>query len=235
MKKKQHTTELKTKHLVLRPLTDEELRARRDAQSDEGLYAAYDEMLSACLRDEEHRLWYTAWTMLLRKDRSVSVGDICFKGPANVHEAELGYGVEEAYRLRGYATEATEAMRDWAFGQDESLYLVTAEAEETNAASLRVLEKAAFKPLGIRGEEGPRFYTPRPKPSWMSVYLCLGLSVGLSLGSTIFDSTSLGMCFGMGIGMTIGSALDRKEKEKRLAALAEWEEAHAVRLPDEKE
>ncbi len=40
----------------------------------------------------------------------------------------------------------------------ELLYRVEAETDPENKKSQRVLEKCGFAPLGIIGEEGPRFY-----------------------------------------------------------------------------
>lgn len=49
--------------------------------------------------------------------------------------------------------EAVSALVDWALRQP-GVVRIRAEAEEGNAASLRVLEKAGFAPTGERGMEG---------------------------------------------------------------------------------
>ena len=69
---------------------------------------------------------------------------------------EIGYGIREEHQGRGYATEAVEAAVLWAL-RDPRVSAVEAEAEESNLASIRVLEKCGFVPNGTLGEEGPRY------------------------------------------------------------------------------
>ena len=47
---------------------------------------------------------------------------------------------------------------------------------------------------------------------WMPICMCLGLSIGMSLGRLIFDNTSIGMCVGISLGVAVGSAIDAKNK-----------------------
>ena len=70
--------------------------------------------------------------------------------------AEIGYGIAEEYRGCGYAAEAVSAAVDWALGQT-GVMCITAEAEEVNIASQKVLSKAGFVPTGEVGEEGPLY------------------------------------------------------------------------------
>lgn len=84
------------------------------------------------------------------------VGDLCFKGLEPDGTVEIGYGISEEFQRQGYATEAVRETVAWAL-RDPEVSAVEAETEETNAASLRVLEKCGFVPNGTVGEEGPRF------------------------------------------------------------------------------
>ena len=117
-------------------------------------------------------------------------------------------------------TEAVEAMLDWAFVQ-EGVYAVEAETAPDNAASQRILEKMRFLPAG-EGEEGPRFRREKPKLSWMTIYMCFGLSLGSAIGITM-DKMSLGMCLGIAVGVALGSALDSSERKKRSRITGEKE------------
>ena len=64
---------------------------------------------------------------------------------------------EAAYAAaKRIAAESESALVDWAFKQPGTV-CVTAETEESNAASQRVLSKSGFTPTGEIGEEGPRF------------------------------------------------------------------------------
>ncbi|MFR9189440.1 MAG: GNAT family N-acetyltransferase [Anaerotruncus massiliensis (ex Togo et al. 2019)] len=56
---------------------------------------------------------------------------------------ELGYGLGEAHRGRGYMTEAAEALCGWALSRP-GVNRVTAETEPDNAASQRVLGRCGF-------------------------------------------------------------------------------------------
>ncbi len=124
------------------------------AQELDVLREAYTEMLSGALTHPDERAWYAMWMIELRD--GTHVGELCFKGVSPDGAVEIGYGIDESYEGRGYATEAVSAVTAWA-AQQEGVKCVEAEAEEDNFASLRVLEKVGFVPNGERGEEGPRF------------------------------------------------------------------------------
>lgn len=209
--------ELKTKRLRITPMTDDELAAQAVAEPDERVKLAYAEMLEGCRTNPGERLWYTEWRVDLR-ETGEPVGGLGFKGPATNGEVEIGYGIDEAHRGKGYATEAAKVLVEWALSQ-EPVYFVTAETTPDNAASKRVLEKLGFSPTGTNGEEGPRFEKERPATSWMSVYLCLGMSVGLALG-TANDNTGIGMSLGMCLGVALGASLDSADKKRRAAIYA---------------
>ena len=88
------------------------------------------------------------------------MGNLSFKGFNDDGSVEIGYGIDEAYQGQGYATEAVNAAVMWAL-QQPGVTRVDAETESDNKASQRVLEKCEFIPLGIDGEEGPRFARSR--------------------------------------------------------------------------
>ena len=145
---------LHTKRLMLHTASQEEMRRFIDAQTDSALASAFEEMLRGCLSHPEQWDWYAIW-MIERKD-GAHVGELSFKGLAADGASEIGYGISEAFRNRGYATEAVDAAVCWALRQPGASR-VEAETEAGNAASRRVLEKCGFVPSGIMGEEGPRF------------------------------------------------------------------------------
>lgn len=47
---------------------------------------------------------------------------------------------------------------------------------------------------------------------WLPISMCLGFSIGMSLGGLIFDNMSIGMCFGISLGVAVGSILDAKNR-----------------------
>ena len=145
---------IETARLVIHTATREEMLKIIDSQTDDVLQKAYKEMLQGCLDHPEQWVWYAIW-IIECKDRS-HVGDLSFKGFNDDGSVEIGYGIDEAHQGQGYATEAVNAAVMWAL-QQPGITRVEAETEPNNKASQRVLEKCGFVPLGIDGEEGPRF------------------------------------------------------------------------------
>ncbi len=150
-----------SKRLRLYPASREQMERIIAEEKDPALRAAYSEMLEGSLRHPGQWDWYAIW-IIERRDGS-RVGDLCFKGLSPDGVTEIGYGILEAFQGQGYATEAVKAAAAWAF-RNASVTAVEAEAEDGNAASIRVLEKCGFAPKGERGEEGPRFVLRRPAP-----------------------------------------------------------------------
>ena len=145
---------IETNRLRIYPASREQMEAFIAAQTDEILKAAYSEMLDGCLAHPGQWEWYAVWMMELKD--GTHIGELCFKGLSEDGTAELGYGVAEEYRNRGYAAEAVSALVDWAFRQP-GVVGITAETEASNTASRRVLEKTGFAPTGETGEEGPLY------------------------------------------------------------------------------
>lgn len=199
---------------MLCPMSDGEIEALMEHIDSDELRTAYGEMLDGCKRDPENRIWYAPWKMTL-KDSRESVGDICFKGPAKNHSVEIGYGVQPEYEGYGYTTEALQAMTQWAFSQKDVVF-VEAETAPDNKASQRVLEKSGFVPDGTTGEEGPRFVLESPFTNWSTVYMLLGMSIGMAIGH-FQDQMVLGMAIGMSLGVLVGALLNNSEKKNREA------------------
>lgn len=80
------------------------------------------------------------------------VGSVVFHGRPTSGVAEVGYGVEERWQRRGYASEATRACVDWALAQP-GIVAVTATTPPWHTASIRVLERSGLTPIGIEEHE----------------------------------------------------------------------------------
>ncbi len=145
---------IKTKRLQIYSATQEQMEEFITAQSDENLQAAYSEMLSGSLAHQEQWNWYAIW--MIELEDGTHVGELCFKGLNENGVAEIGYGIAECCQNQGFATEAVQAVVDWAF-RDPDVMAIEAEADPNNIASQRVLEKCGFAPNGKMGEEGPRY------------------------------------------------------------------------------
>ena len=145
---------IESKNFRIYTASQDEMLRYIEEQTNEILKTAYQEMLQGCLDHPDQWEWYSIW-MIELKD-GTHVGDLSFKGFNADGSVEIGYGIEEEYQGRGYATEAVNAAVMWAL-QQPGVTRVEAETEPDNSASQRVLEKCGFVPSGIFGEEGPRF------------------------------------------------------------------------------
>ena len=145
---------LETNRFMIHAASKEEMQRYIEEQTDDILKTAYREMLQGCLDHPDQWEWYCIW-MIKLKD-GTHVGNLSFKGLNTVGSVEIGYGINDEYQGRGYATEAVNAAVLWAL-QQPGVTRVEAETEPGNSASQQVLEKCGFVPSGINGEEGPRF------------------------------------------------------------------------------
>ena len=145
---------MESERIRIYPAGREQMESMIAAGQDPELIKAYGEMLAGSLSHPEDREWYAMW-MIERAD-GTQIGDLCFKGLEPGKNPEIGYGVLEAYQGRGYGTEAVRLALRWAFRHSD-IHAVEAETEPGNGASQRVLRKCGFRPMGITGEEGPRY------------------------------------------------------------------------------
>ena len=91
--------------------------------------------------------WYTNWEIILNS-ASCSVGGIGLAGlPDDQGTTEIGYALDQKFRGQGIATEAVQALSEWAF-QDADLRIIRAETPVDNEGSQRVLEKNNFQKTG---------------------------------------------------------------------------------------
>ena len=148
---------IRTKRMILYPLTENEMEAVISRETDKEMKQAYSEMLAGCIAKPEQRIWYAIWNMQLNDGSDIIIGDYAFKGLDENGMVEIGYGIKEPYESKGYMTEAVTAAVKWARMQP-GVKTVEAETDPDNKASQRVLEKAGFMPNGVMGKEGPRFY-----------------------------------------------------------------------------
>lgn len=145
---------IETERLTIHVSSEDEMHGMIEKQTDKELIKAYNEMLQESLAHQDSWNWYAAWIIELKNGKYI--GDLCFKGLNDDGSVEIGYGIIDDYQGKGYATEAVEAVVEWALKQS-GVQQVEAETEQENKKSQRVLEKCGFTSLGINGEEGPRF------------------------------------------------------------------------------
>lgn len=119
--------------------TDLGLRATNTVLDEEMKYAM-KVRLRKVLEDPQNYLWLTNWAVVLKEENQI-IGFIILKGCANENgEVIVGYGIEEKYRQKGYATEALKGLTEWIFQNPKALCVI-ADTEKTNIASHKVLKK----------------------------------------------------------------------------------------------
>jgi len=104
------------------------------------------------------------WYGLYRDDtsrRPVLVGSAGFFGPPEDGSVEIGYSVLPSFQGRGFATEIVTGLVTWALSQP-AVECVAAESSSENHASLRVLRKIGFTPVGAGRDEGCLRFERKP-------------------------------------------------------------------------
>lgn len=153
---------IETERLILRPMTADDLHmALKDLPGVVRSYGAsmpyigFWEMrakrriykIKSDIIRQSPRSWLitTSW-ILIEKKSAIMIGEVGFKGPPVARGSiEIGYGLHQVYRNKGYMTEAVAALTRFAFSQREyRIERVTALTLPENTASHRVLEKNSY-------------------------------------------------------------------------------------------
>jgi ribosomal-protein-alanine N-acetyltransferase len=88
--------------------------------------------------------WFTYWLVVVATG-PYGAGLVGFKGyPNSRGEAEIGYGMDPAYRNKGYTTEAVRVLIAWAFEEPDCCAVTAQVASRDNLPSIRVLEKVGM-------------------------------------------------------------------------------------------
>lgn len=147
------TLQLSAKTLTLVSLTREETLAMVDAMRPEDRAEVSPDWLAALRASELVDPWRHGFS-IVHRDTGCTVGSCGFKGPPADGVVEVAYGVDPEHRCKGYATEAAEALTNFAFAQNVALARAHT-FHETNA-STRVLTKCGFRRIGevIDPEDG---------------------------------------------------------------------------------
>lgn len=142
--------ELYTERLFLRTITEADVAVVRAFGKDE--FATDEDVLDWIRwlkeKNEEDRLITNFYIWL--KDTDQCIGRVYIHSKPELNrEVEIGYGIYEEYRNKGYVTEAAKAVVRYAF-EKAGQNLLVAIVKPENIASRRVIEKLGFSNHGIR-------------------------------------------------------------------------------------
>jgi ribosomal-protein-alanine N-acetyltransferase len=154
---------IETKRLVIKPLSYNDLikhvKAPGDLASDLGLKPSESliaiETQEAILNDllpnlsdlTKNPLFYTMWIIIEKNEKAI-IGGICFHGePDERGEVEIGFGIDNDYRNKGYMTETISGLINWIHKRDD-IKTIKALTDKTNQPSIQVLKKNNFKNSG---------------------------------------------------------------------------------------
>ncbi|HUJ57936.1 MAG TPA: GNAT family protein [Kofleriaceae bacterium] len=115
--------------------------------NDELVARAFPVSLEAIRADPEVRLWGDS--LVLVRDAPRIVGSVVFHGKPKDGIAEVGYGIADASRGQGLATEATCACVEWALAQP-GIVAVQATTFPWHHASLGVIRKVGMTQVATR-------------------------------------------------------------------------------------
>lgn len=101
-------------------------------------------MVEEGLRKSGETKGFDIW-MIVKNENMAIIGDAGFKGgPDQNGEVEIGYGLIEEERRKGYGFEAVYALLSWAFSQDD-VKIIKADCLIDNTGSIRILEKCGMR------------------------------------------------------------------------------------------
>jgi len=119
------------------------LERQNDPSTATDLEEAIDFWITQTKNHSENFQWFTTWEIIV-KEENVAVGGIGFAGlPDADGKSMIGYGLDMRYYRRGIATEALQAMINWAF-RNTDLKTIIADTPLEHLASQRVLIKNNF-------------------------------------------------------------------------------------------
>ncbi|MFD3449879.1 GNAT family N-acetyltransferase [Microbacteriaceae bacterium 4G12] len=150
---------LETARLTLIPCTEEIVAQAQEYEAGDHVFMYLEK-----LRKNPDLLGWGVWYVVERATNKV-VGDMGFKGKLDEDRTvEVGYGILSFAQGKGYATESVQTLIEWAL-LDECVDTIVAECLETNAPSIRVLEKVGMKRID---EQNGMIYWKRGKINELS-------------------------------------------------------------------
>lgn len=105
---------------------------------DEGMLYAMEVRLRKVKENINEYKWFTNWAVVIKNEMKI-IGFVMIKGTPNDNgEVIVGYGIDEIYQRKGYATESVKCLSDWIF-MNEKVQCIIADTDKENIASHKVL------------------------------------------------------------------------------------------------
>jgi len=147
-------THMQTKNLKLVPQSLEEVRAMVEAMTPSEKAELSADWLERLRTSTSADPWVFGFSMV-QLDSGAAVGTCAFKAPPSDGFVEIAYGVAPEHQGKGYATEAAQALTNYAFASGNVRVVVAHTRPEPNA-STHVLTKCGFRRIGevIDPEDG---------------------------------------------------------------------------------
>ena len=106
----------------------------------------------AQLTEQPETMGWHRYMLLRGPTEPLLVG--CLGGfPCQSGDVELGYSVVDSQQRRGLATEAVQGLVQWLF-QQSAVHSVSAQAYETSAGSVKVMQRCGMRFVGSGEEQG---------------------------------------------------------------------------------
>lgn len=146
---------MQTKNLKLVPKTIDQVRAMIEAMTPSERAQLSADWLERFRISTSADPWVHGFSMVQLASDTV-VGTCGFKAPPSADGfVEIAYGVVPEHQLKGYATEAAQALTNYAFASGKVRVVIAHTLPEPNA-STHVLTKCGFRRIGevIDPEDG---------------------------------------------------------------------------------
>ena len=118
--------------------------------------------LRAIRADERHLPW--RMRVIVERSSKTVVGSINLKGPPSAGDVEIGWGLIEEVRGRGYATEASAAVIQWA-RQQAGVSSISATIPDDNYSSQRLAKRLGLTRTSETRRDLPLWKCDRTPPA----------------------------------------------------------------------
>ena len=205
---------IRSRGVVLTPLSPDELREKRN--KDEAPGRAYIEHVLAALENEPDKpFWNTLWEISSRRG---SIGYLRFDGAPKEGSANLEIALTREDGERDAAI-ALRAVARKAFAADRHLYLIEAWLNR-HLGAVRILEKAGFE-RAFESEGLVRYEKKRWHISFLAFFFILFILLGVIVGYFVGNYP---LCVAVGVCLAVlpGALLDKaatKRQEKAVQAM----------------